>query len=118
MVTAFDGDTITIRQFNGPKLRAAVQDACEDVTAGDSSLGDEESSDEGFGPAEALDGGDGFEEPVADASTEEPESAVDLGDEDETASCDLADVSKGDVLTSADIETVDGETFVTAVELA
>jgi len=40
VVTAFDGETITIRQFKGPKLTVTLDD-CDDVVADDSSAEDE-----------------------------------------------------------------------------
>jgi hypothetical protein len=115
VVTAFDGETITIKQFNGPKLIATVDGSCEEPVADDSVADDEETVDDGF-----VDTTD--EEWVEDDFTVEAaafdgeEETLDLG-EDEVA-CDIADVEKGDVLQSAEIKTIDGETFVVAVELA
>lgn len=115
VVTAFDGDQITIRQFNGGKLTATVRDAC-DVSADDAGADDEFSDeDDSFIPVDEGDWtDDDLDADAADADGEETE--LELGD-DEDAGCDLADVEKGDVLTSAELETVDGETYVTAVEV-
>ena len=123
VVTAFDGETITIKQFNGPKLTAVVDGSCDDEPVADDSVADdEESVDDGF--VETTD-----DEWVPDDFTAEAaaftgeEETLDLGDDDvtaddSTAGCDIADVQKGDVLRSAEIEKVDGATVVVAVELA
>lgn len=117
VVTAFDGETITIRQFKGGKLTAIVDDAC-DPSADDSALDDEFADDDFVDTEETEDFGDQGDFAVA-ASVEEDtdETEVDLGD-DEDASCDLADVEEGDVLTSAELESRDGKTYVVAVEVA
>ena len=124
VVTAFDGETITIRQFNGPKLTAQVDAACSDdePIADDSVADDEDSVDDGFVDVTE-------EEWVEDDFTAEAatfagdEESLDLGDDDVTAddsaaSCDIADVEKGDVLRSAEVEKVDGATVVVALEIA
>jgi hypothetical protein len=118
VVTAFDGNTITIKQFKGGTLHAAV-DTCDDATADDSSF-DEDFSDDGFVDTEEGDWEDlGDEEGVklASVTEDEDESELDLGD-DQAASCELADVEKGDVLTSAELETRDGTRYVVAVQIA
>jgi hypothetical protein len=114
VVTAFDGDTITIRQFKGGNLTASVPAGCDDVGADDSSADDE---DDGFVPVEE---GDWTDEDFGadDASVDDDEPELELGDEGEDASCDLADVEKGDVLTSAELKIVGGVKYVTAVEIA
>ncbi len=122
VVTAFDGEKITIKQFNGPKLTALLDGSCDDEpVADDSDFDDEESIDDGFVDTT------GDDEWVPDDFTAEAaaftgeEETLDLGDEDvsaDDAGCDIADVEKGDVLRSAEVEKVDGETFVVAVELA
>lgn len=110
IVTAFDGEKITIRQFKGGVLTAAVDDACaaDDASFDDEFADTDESEWEDFGD-DASFAGVGEED--------EDETEVDLGD-GEDASCDLADVEKGDVLTSAELETRGGETYVVAVEIA
>ena len=121
VVTAFDGETITIKQFNGPKLTAQVDGSCEDGPVADDSVVDgEDSVDDGF-----VDTTD--DEWVADDFTAESasftgdEETLDLGDEDmsdDEFACDIADVEKGDVLRSATVEKIDGATVVVAVEIA
>ena len=128
VVTAFDGETVTIRQFNGPKLVAtldaaaecgASDDEDEDAIADDSLAEDEDSVEDGF-----VDVSDEWVEDDFIAETaafQGDEQELDLGDDedvtadDSSAGCDLA---KGDVLQSAEIERVEGETFVVAFELA
>jgi hypothetical protein len=121
VVTAFDGETITIKQFNGPKLTAQVDGACDDSPVADDAVAEgEESVDDGF-----VDTTD--DEWVEDDFTAEAaafdgeEETLDLGEDEVTAdeaSCDIADVEKGDVLRSAEVEKIDGETVVVAVEIA
>ena len=117
VVTAYDGDEITIEQFKGGEITAYVDDACDDATADDSSFDDEGFVDTEEGEWEDV--GDGVK---LASVTEDDEEELDLGsDEDEIEdeeSCDLADVEEGDVLTSAELEQRDGETFVIAVEIA
>jgi hypothetical protein len=122
-VTSYDGDTITIRQFKGGKLTAYVDDLCGDATADDSSFDDEFSDDDSFVDTEDgewEESGDGTK--LASVGEDDEESELDLGeDEDEGEDeeyCDLADVEEGDVLTSAELEDRDGETYVIAVEIA
>jgi hypothetical protein len=119
VVTAYDGDSITIKQFKGGTLTALVDDVC-DATADDSSFDDEFSDDEGFvdtDEGEWEDFGDGVK---LASVTEDDEEELDLGEDEDSdeESCDLADVEEGDVLTSAELEDRDGETFVVAVEIA
>ena len=85
VVTAFDGETITIKQFNGPKLTAHVDGSCDDEPVADDSVADdEESVDDGF--VETSD-----DEWVEDDFTAEAaaftgdEETLDLGDEDVSA---------------------------------
>jgi hypothetical protein len=116
VVTAFDGEKITIRQFKGGVLTAAVDDACDAAAADDSSV-DDDFSDEDFADTDEGEWEDFGDEGVKLAAVEEDETELDLGD-DEDASCDLADVEKGDVLRSAELETRDGDTYVVAVDVA
>jgi hypothetical protein len=110
VVTAFDGDRVTLRQFKGAKLVVTLDD-CDAVTADDASAGDD-STDDGFVDA-TEDGDDWSEDDVTadDASAEETE--VDLGDD-----CDFQDVEVGSVFTSAKLETRGGVTYLVAAELA
>jgi hypothetical protein len=104
VVTAYDGDTITITQFNGAPLTAFVDDACDDDDSADDASFDDDFVDgdewEDLGDTRRL------------ASTGEDE------EQEDEPSCDLIDVEEGDVLTSAELEDRDGETYVVAVELA
>jgi hypothetical protein len=113
VVTAFDGETITIRQFKGATITATVDDSCG-VTADDSGF------DDGFvdtdeGDWTDDDGGD--DDPIADVSTDDGD--VDLDDDaaDEPA-CDFEDLEEDAVLTQAELEVRDGVTYVVAVEVA
>jgi hypothetical protein len=110
VVTAFDGGRITIRQFNGGKISAAVDADCGDATADDSS------ADDGVAETDEGEWGeDDFGDDASAAGVDEDETEVELG---EDAGCDLAGVENGDVLTSAELETRDGQTYVVAVEVA
>ena len=111
VVTAFDGERITIRQFNGGPITAVV-DACDGATADDSSVDD----DDGFAETDESEWSeDDFSDEASAATVDEDETALDLG---EHTGCDLADVEQGDVLKSAEIATRDGDTYVVAVEIA
>ena len=104
-ITAFDGETITIREFaTGKKVTATLDTECtpapvddEDATADDSAFDD--------GTADEAEEGDFF--------AQDPDEDEDLGDEE--ASCDDDDVlEKGVVLQSAELE----EGYLTAYVLA
>jgi hypothetical protein len=111
VVSAFDGETVTIRQFNGPKLTALL-DSCgydedEEATADDSL------ADDGFVDVTGEEWVDDF---TVETAAFEGDEEIDLGDDEGTDSdCDLAN---GDVLQSAEIETLEGETILVAFELA
>ncbi|MBE2319297.1 hypothetical protein DVA67_025190 [Solirubrobacter sp. CPCC 204708] len=107
-VTAFDGETITIREFaTGKKVTATLDTECtpapaddEDVAADDSTFVDV-----------TEEAGQFFQEEEADDDGVEEEVDVDA----ETSSCDDdEDLEKGVVLQSAELE--DG--FLVAYELA
>jgi hypothetical protein len=115
VVTAFDGETITIRQFKGATLTATVDDSCG-VTADDSSLDD--GSDDGVVDSDESewsgdDGGD--DDPTADSSADDGD--VDLDDADESP-CDFDGLEEAVVLTQAELEVRDGVTYLVAVEVA
>ena len=114
VVTAYDGDTITIKQFKGGTITAYVDDLCDDATADDSSFDDESFVDTEDGEWEDL----GDELRLASVGEDDEEAELDLGEESDEASCDLTDVEEGDVLTSAELENRDSETYVVAVEIA
>jgi len=86
-VLAFDGETIVIRQFTGPKLTVTVDDGCG-LSADASSWDDDE-----------------------DDSGEDDESYEDDGD-DEESTCDFDDVDAGSVLNQAELEVRDGVTYL------
>jgi hypothetical protein len=117
VVTAFDGEKVTIRQFKGAKLVVTLDD-CDAVSADDASAGDD-STDDGF--VDATEDGDWSDDGSADDVTADDASAeeeeVDLGDED-GAVCDFQDVEVGSVFTSAKLQTRGGVTYLVAAELA
>jgi hypothetical protein len=96
VVTSFDGETITIRQFKGPRITATVDDSC----------GGEDGYDEGYE--------DAGEEGWTDEG--DPDEGED-GYDEETA-CDFDDLEEDVVLTQAEFEDRDGETVLVAVEVA
>jgi hypothetical protein len=121
VVTAFDGETLTLRQFNGPTLTATLDTSCDpasdddDVTADDSSIDD--------GSVADVDETD-FTASAAQADGDED---VDLGDDDvdldddvdaDTSSCDDSDLKKGAVLQSAELQRDGGEWFLAAFDVA
>jgi hypothetical protein len=112
VVTAFDGETITIRQFKGAKITAAVDDSCA-VSAGEEDFGDD-----GFVDSDESDWSDETgEDFTAYAATDDEETEVDLGD-DTDAACDFEDLEEDTVLNQAQLETRDGVTYVVGVEEA
>ncbi len=116
MVTAFDGETITIRQFKGATIKATVIDTCG-VTADDSAYDD--GNDDGFVDSDESDWSDddSADDPTADTSTDDGE--VDLGDDDaDETPCDFEDLEEDAVLTQAELEVRDGVTYLVAVEVA
>ncbi len=110
VVTAFDGETITIRQFKGPKLTATLDD-CDSVIADDASADDDDFVDSTEDDWSDDDSGDDVS---ADSSAADE---VDLGDDD-GAVCDFEDVEVGTVFTSAEFETRGRVSYLTAVEIA
>jgi hypothetical protein len=119
VVTAFDGETITIRQFKGAKITATIDDSCG-ITADDSTAGDEDfGGDDGFVDADEGDwSDDAGDDATADASTAEDETDVDLGGDDTDVACDFEDLEEDTVLNQAQLETRDGVTYVVGVEIA
>jgi hypothetical protein len=114
VVTAFDGETVTVREFaGGRKVTATVDTECfpadDDVDAEDSSYDDDESfDDEDDLTAAAAQAGDVDDE--------------DLDDEDidaDASSCDDADeLEKGLVLSGAEYETDGATTFLLDYDVA
>jgi hypothetical protein len=114
VVTAFDGETITIRQFKGAKLTATLDDCgtVADGAADDDDFSDDDTfvdSTEDVDWAVDNSGDDVFD----DSASEEDE--VDLGSDD---ACDFADLEVGAVLTSAELDNRDGVSYLVAVEIA
>lgn len=109
VVTAFDGETLTLREFaTGKKVKATLDTECtpalgedDDATADDSSFDDGSSvdvTDYQLG---------GFFQAAGDDDDD-----VDLGD------CADEDLAKGDVFQSAELEKDGAETFLLSYELA
>jgi hypothetical protein len=98
VVTSVDGETATIRQFNGPALTVTVDSAC------------------------AEDAGAEEEFPEDDWGGETEEEIVDLGDDevvaDDASACDALELETGDVLKSAEVEETDGVLYLIDFELA
>jgi len=125
VVTAFDGATITIRQFNGPKLVATFDAGAEcdsDDAIADHSAADD--VDAGLDDGYVEDDGDWVDEGndvTAEAAIVDPvETVIDLTDEnvaaeDSAAGCDIA---VGDVLRSAEVERAEGVLYLIGLELA
>jgi hypothetical protein len=115
VVTAFDGETVTIRQFKGAAITATVDDSCG-VTADDSSV------EGGFVDSEESDWSDEGDDPSADAATDGGESDVDLDDGDSHSgadvTCDFEDLEEDVVLTQAQLEVRAGVTYLVGVEIA
>jgi hypothetical protein len=110
IVTAFDGDSITIRRFTGGRLTASLD---ADVECGD--WDDEEEA----GAEESLpdDAGDEF---ARAASVEDPFEGLDDPEADDAGFeyCDVEEIERGTVLQSAELERYDGETYVVALVFA
>jgi hypothetical protein len=115
VVTAFDGERITIRQFNGPKLVATLD--CGPVA--DDAVAEDDGLDDGY--VEVEDEGDWVEDTgvvdADDATTLDPdEMVIELAGEDATA--EDCDVAVGDVLRSAEVERADGVLYLIGLELS
>jgi hypothetical protein len=109
LVTSFDGETVTIRQFNGTPITASVDDSCG-VSADDSSV------DDGYVDSDESDWTDEDDDATADVSSDDDD--VDLDDEADDASCDFDDLEEDEVLTQATFEVRGGTTYLVAVEVA
>ncbi len=143
VVTAFDGDTVTIRQFKGGTLTGTISEdtdcyaaeppSSDDTTTGDDTTGD--SSDDGYwgddtGDDGATDdsGDTTGDDPGADTSTvDDDPTSVDVGDDPsadgsaagaDPATCGDAGVAKGAVVRSVEVERDGSQLVLTAVELA
>jgi hypothetical protein len=118
VVTAFDGETITFKEFaTGKKVTATLDSECtpaDDLTADDSSADE----DEGFVDVDEDDS-IADEDTIADDSSFEDDGSVDevdLGD-DEDSECADDELDKGAVLTSAELENDGGTVYLIDFEL-
>ena len=107
VVTAFDGETVTIRQFKGARITATIDDSCG-ATAEESSFEDEDDFDE-------TDWSDDVDD---DSSDDEDEFDDDIGESSDEETCDFEDLEEDVVLTQAQLEVRDGATYLVGVELA
>ena len=104
VVTAFDGETVTFKEFaTGKKVTATLDTDCS--PAADASA-DDSSADDGEGYVDVDDSG-ADEFLTAGASSADDDGTVDevdLSDDDTSADCTDDDLEKGAVLTSAELE--------------
>ena len=146
-VTAVSGDTVTIRQFKGGKLTAAIAAdaacyAAEDLTADDGS--DDSSSDDssddnpddgywGDDSNDSWTGDDGGDDDLNAAATtvDDDPTVIQLGQTadddtgaddasagaDDTGTCADAGVEKGTLLRSAELERNGGTLVIVALEI-
>ena len=112
VVTAFDGTTITVRQFHGPTITAAV-DAGVDCSGGDDAAGDDDAAH----AASADDTGDDTEDDagVDDSSDDAVDDSADAG---EPTCADLG-VKPGAIVAHLELDRADdGSLVVSEIELA
>ena len=118
VVTAFDGETVTVREFTTRKLVTATVDTecspAEDINADDSSYDD----DEGFVDVDEVESFEPeFTASAAQADDDGFEEEVDLGDDEDVdadaSSCDdVEDLEKGTVLSGAEYENDGGTVYL------
>lgn len=138
VVTAFDGETITIRQFKGGKLTATLSMDADCFTAEDESAEDAGADDPEDDPEDdgyyGEDPGDDWGDDPGDDGVEAAAATVDIDDtvielgaedssfedegEDDAGTCEDAGVEKGALVRSVELERDGGELFAIAVELA
>jgi hypothetical protein len=119
VVTAFDRDSVTLRQFNGPTVTATLDTSCQ--PAENSSLDDDVAADDpSVDDDVAEDWDDDFTASASQAGDEDDIGVDEDGDEidADSSSCDDSDLRKGAVLQSAELERDGGEWFLTAFELS
>jgi hypothetical protein len=129
VVTAFDGDTITIRQFNGGKLTASLSEDASCYTSGNDAAGDDDSSsDDGSDDSSAGDvsgddtgddsagdtGDDASDDTTVDDSGDDDTSDDDASDDD----CTTAGIDPGTLVRKLDLTRDGGQFFADDVELA
>jgi hypothetical protein len=133
VVTAFDGDTITIRQFTGGKLTATLSDDASCYTSGndaadDDSSGDDDSADDSSDDSSSDDGGDSADDTGDDSADDTGDDAsddtsVDVGDDsgdDDSGDddCTTAGIDTGTLVRKLDLTRDGGQFFTDDVELA
>jgi hypothetical protein len=110
VITAFDGETVTFKEFASHKLVVATLDT-DCTPAGDVSADDSSVEDDGTVDADEDESADD-DDLGADDSSYEDDGDVDLGDDDaDAAGCSDDDLEKGAVFTSAELEK-DGATVL------
>ncbi len=126
VVTKFDGETLTIRQFKGGTLVATLSgdaecgSAGDDATADDSVADDEDYEDYDDDAVDATEDEEWSDEDDFRART----ASFEDEDEDDYAvdasydGCGTEDIAKGTVLQSAELERSGGTTFVVALTFA
>lgn len=111
VITAFDGTIVTVRRFHGPMLDAVLDDgsSCAGSDGEDEVVDSEEIS--GDVPPE--------EDPPADSDDSE-ETVIDLGGDDDYGYSGCADprIKPGAIVSSIELESIDGELIATAISLA
>jgi hypothetical protein len=124
VVTAYDGETVTIRQFKGGSLTASIAGDADCYAADDDTGADDQSDDGGYvGDDSASSDDTGDDDLGADAATvDDGTDEVDLGagattSGDDASTCDDASLEKGAVLRSVELENDGGDLLITAVEL-
>jgi hypothetical protein len=115
VVTAYDGETVTIRQFKGAKLTATLAGDVKCFKADDAD--DQGADDSDAGDGDRTDGG-GDDPGAAAATVDDGGDEVDLGAGDATSTCDDAGLEKGAVVRSIELQRVGGDLVITALELA
>jgi hypothetical protein len=138
VVVSFDGTTLVLRQFHGPRLTATVDPDVDCYTAGssddDDSIGDDDpaaddstandSDDESGDDGEDWTTGDddtGDDDPSADAATDDLVDLTGLSDDDEPTgdeTCADAGVETGAVVRSLSVDRDSGALVVYSIELA
>jgi hypothetical protein len=125
VVVSFDGTTLVLRQFHGPRLTATVDPDVDCYTAGsyddDDSISDDPTGDDEDDSADDDLTGD-VDDPAADTSSDE--DVIDLtGDDDsdeptDDESCADAGVQAGAVVRSLSVDRDGGALVVYSIELA
>jgi hypothetical protein len=129
VVTAFDGTTLTVRQFHGPAITATLDPAADCFTAGDDTSADDPTADDSGDGASADDtspddSGDGSsaddtgDDTSADDSSADDPTADDSTDDAGPACADLG-VTPGAVVAHLELDRDDaGNLVVSEIELA